>query len=175
MNRCGYEQKAAMAAAACEEKRELGMVVMMETVICPKPRRLGALNPSLATTSFIFVPPSPPMHHYLAEADDSKVGAELLDIILSKGGYQVASSPPFYCGSPPSRASNPVIQDAEFGSKNKAVVGASFSPAASPLSPSTSASRGCVRLGQKPATVRIEGFDCLNRDGRQNCRISAVA
>ncbi|CAI0404736.1 unnamed protein product [Linum tenue] len=150
------------------------MVVMMETVICPKPRRLGALNPSLATTSF--------MHHYLAEADDSKVGAELLDIILSKvalspslGGYQVASSPPFYCGSPPSRASNPVIQDAEFGSKNKAVVGASFSPAASPLSPSTSASRGCVRLGQKPATVRIEGFDCLNRDGRQNCRISAVA
>ncbi|KAK9278088.1 hypothetical protein L1049_027646 [Liquidambar formosana] len=32
-----------------------------------------------------------------------------------KSSTHVASSPPFFCGSPPSRASNPVIQDAQFG------------------------------------------------------------
>lgn len=90
-----------------------------------------------------------------------------------RSAYQVASSPPFYCGSPPSRASNPVVQDAQFGSEM-------ITPLPpSPLSPSSSSARkggGFVRMkfGHKPATVRIEGFDCLSRD-RRNCSISAVA
>ncbi|PNT00409.2 hypothetical protein POPTR_015G047100v4 [Populus trichocarpa] len=119
-------------------------------------------------------------HH--AEMADSKAGAELLDIILTKGGYggdkpgfQVASSPPFYCGSPPCRVSNPVIQDARFG--NEKITPLSPAPPSPP--PSSSSARkggGCVRMkfGHTPAAVRIEGFDCLRRDGR-NCSISAVA
>ena len=92
-----------------------------------------------------------------------------------KPGFQVASSPPFYCGSPPCRVSNPVIQDARFG--NEKITPLSPAPPSPP--PSSSSARkggGCVRMkfGHTPAAVRIEGFDCLRRDGR-NCSISAVA
>lgn len=78
---------------------------------------------------------------------------------------QLASSPPFFCGSPPSRASNPVIQDEQFGSCK---VG--------PFSPTAGLNGGCVRMksGDKPVAVRIEGFDCLSRD-RRNCSIPSVA
>ncbi len=102
---------------------------------------------------------------------DSAAGNELLDIILSKGGCgaerpnnsQVALSPPYFCGSPPSRASNPLIEDAQFKGE------------------SSQASRigggGCVRtkFGAKPAAVRIEGFDCRNRERSRRCSVSAVA
>ncbi|KAM2365154.1 hypothetical protein ACFX1X_004018 [Malus domestica] len=54
-------------------------------------------------------------------------GFEILEIILTKGNCddrfstnQLASSPPFFCRSSPSRASNPVIQDEHFdNSSNK--------------------------------------------------------
>ncbi|KAJ4825680.1 hypothetical protein Tsubulata_039114 [Turnera subulata] len=162
MNRCGYEQQSAMVGFEERERR----VMMMEPVVCPKPRRLGFVNDQIRPLRL-------PVNHQ-TEMGDSKAGAELLDIILSKGGYgyQVASSPPFYCGSPPSRASNPLIQDARFGNEKIAPL----TPA--PPSPSSAAARkgGCVRtkFGHSPAAVRIEGFDCLSRD-RRNCSISAVA
>ncbi|KAG5022088.1 hypothetical protein AAZX31_07G088000 [Glycine max] len=162
MNQCGYQQKKALTS--CEEMR-------MESVVCPKPRRLGLLNHS--TFDNHIRPLRPPFINYQSEIEDSGVGAELMDIILPKrSGGQVASSPPFFCGSPPSRASNPVIQDEQFGSNGNESFG-SFSLA--PPSPSSSA-RGCVRMkfGHTPAAVRIEGFDCLSRD-RRNCSISAVA
>ncbi|KAL2321197.1 hypothetical protein Fmac_030166 [Flemingia macrophylla] len=167
MNKCGYQQKKAFTS--CEEMR-------MESVVCPKPRRLGLLNHS--TFDNHIRPFRPPFINYQSEIEDSGVGAELLDIILPKGGcygeisgVQVDSSPPFFCGSPPSRASNPVIQDEQFGSGNENFVPFSLAPP----SPSSSA-RGCVRMkfGHTPAAVRIEGFDCLSRD-RRNCSISAVA
>lgn len=95
-------------------------------------------------------------------------------MILTKGGYGVEkphntlvpSSPPFFCGSPPSRASNPVIQDAQFGNDR-------LTPLTPGLesSPSSSTRKsGRVKFGQKPAAVRVEGFNC-----RGNCSISAVA
>ncbi|CAK7349723.1 unnamed protein product [Dovyalis caffra] len=157
----------------CEERERRMMVV--ESVVCPKPRRLGLLNPALNEQ---IRPLRLPVNNH-AEMTDSKAGAELLDIFLTKGGYggdklsYHSSSPPFYCGSPPSRASNPVIQDAQFGNEKISPL----SPA--PPSPSPSSARkggGCVRMkfGHTPAAVRIEGFDCLRRD-RRNCSISAVA
>ncbi|XP_050203292.1 uncharacterized protein LOC126653440 [Mercurialis annua] len=163
MNRCGYQQKSS-------EERSMMMVDTM-SMVCPKPRRLGILNPSLNDQLRPLRLPMP--INYQGEMGDSKAGADLLDIILTKGGcvgYQVASSPPFYCGSPPSRASNPVIQDAQFG--NEKIT--HFSPG--PLSPSSRKGGGCVPMtyGHKPAAVRVEGFDCLGRD-RQNCSIPAVA
>ncbi|KAG2385203.1 hypothetical protein LR48_Vigan10g021500 [Vigna angularis] len=161
MNQCGYQQKKTLTT--CEEMR-------MESVVCPKPRRLGLMNHS--TFDNHIRPFRPPFINYQSEIEDSGVGAELMDIILPKrSGGQLASSPPFYCGSPPSRASNPVIQDEQFGNGIE-----NFGPfSLAPLSPSSSA-RGCVRMkfGHTPAAVRIEGFDCLSRD-RRNCSISAVA
>ncbi|KAK8599975.1 hypothetical protein V6N13_060223 [Hibiscus sabdariffa] len=126
-----------------------------DSVVCPKPRRVGVFSSSI--------------HDHAC--------TDLLDIILSRGGYgaekpttQMASSPPYFCGSPPSRAVNPVIQDVRFNNEK--------TPLTSPTPPYSPSSRGggCVRVkfGQKPAPVRIEGFDCLSRDNR-NCSISAVA
>ncbi|ESW24751.1 hypothetical protein PHAVU_004G156900 [Phaseolus vulgaris] len=161
MNQCGYQQKKALTT--CEEMR-------MESVVCPKPRRSGFMSHS--TFDNHIRPLRPPFISYQSEIEDSGVGAELMDIILSKrSGGQLASSPPFYCGSPPSRASNPVIQDEQFGNGIENFVPFSLAPP----SPSSSA-RGCVRMkfGHTPAAVRIEGFDCLSRD-RRNCSISAVA
>ncbi|KDP20121.1 hypothetical protein JCGZ_05890 [Jatropha curcas] len=169
MNYCGYQQKNAMGG---NEERKM----MVDSMVCPKPRRLCLSNPSFYDQ---IRPLRLPMNNQ-GDMGDSKAGAELLDLILTKGGYggersgyQVASSPPFYCGSPPSRASNPVVQDAQFGNGKMTPL----SPA--PPSPSSSSARkggGCVRMkfGHTPAAVRIEGFDCLGRD-RRNCSISAVA
>ncbi|KAF9671384.1 hypothetical protein SADUNF_Sadunf12G0041700 [Salix dunnii] len=163
MNYCGCEQKSAMAGGYEERER---MMMMMESVVCPKPRKLRLLNPSLCeqirplrlSTKYIFLR-DPILGGYVGE----------------KPGCQVASSPPFYCGSPPSRASNPVIQDAQFGSEKITPL---FPAPPSPAPSSTSARKGgsCVRMkfGDMAAAVRIEGFDCHTRDQR-NCSISAVA
>ncbi|KAF9677350.1 hypothetical protein SADUNF_Sadunf08G0098600 [Salix dunnii] len=90
---------------------------------------------------------------------------------------QVSSSPPpFFCGSPPSRVANPLIQDARFGDE-KFTPYSPVTPIPTPMDLSSSSPRkgGLVRasFGNKPV-VRIEGFDCLDRD-RRNCSIPALA
>ncbi|KNA03979.1 hypothetical protein SOVF_203950 [Spinacia oleracea] len=157
MKRCAMEQN----AMAVFDSRT-------DSVVCPKPRRVG--------DHFL------PFRRYpnnTSEMNDLKAGAELLDIILSKGsgversGKQVvASSPPFFSGSPPSRVSNPLVQDEHFGLKKTFKT---YSPAPiSSVSPSSLGRKGGCARTQKPAAVRIEGFDCLSRD-RQNRSISAFA
>ncbi|XP_065848329.1 uncharacterized protein [Euphorbia lathyris] len=165
------------AVTSCDET--LGLVSICDPkgpVVCPKPRRVGNLANS----------PIRPIRCYQAEICDSKVGAELLDIILMKEGHgaeqaatQVAASPPYFCGSPPTRASNPLTQDARFGDEKITTLSPLSIPSPSgAISPSSSSSRkgGCVRMkyGLKPAAVRVEGFDCLNRD-RRNSSIPAMA
>ncbi|CAL5324832.1 unnamed protein product [Camellia sinensis] len=146
------------------------------SVVCPIPRPVALLTNN----------PMRPLRCHVshqAEVFDSKAGAELLDIILKKEGFrteqsatQLASSPPFFSGSPPSRTANPLIQDARFGDEKLTSLSASRSP--SGLSSPSSACKGggCIRMkfGLKPAAVRVEGFDCLNRD-HQHSSIPAVA
>ena len=76
-----------------------------------------------------------------------------------QSGTQVASSPPYFCGSPPSRAANPLVQDARFGDERLAVLSVLQIP--SPSSSSSACKGGFVRMkfGLKPAAVRVEGFD----------------
>ncbi|MBA0586324.1 hypothetical protein Gorai_017067, partial [Gossypium raimondii] len=94
---------------------------------------------------------------------------------VEQGCTQVALSPPFFCGSPPSRVSNPLIQDARFGEQKimSPVPPSSGLYSSSPSSSSRKGSYVRANFGSKPA-VRVEGFDCLDRD-RQNCSISALA
>ncbi|XWS30708.1 hypothetical protein CRYUN_Cryun23aG0011000 [Craigia yunnanensis] len=174
MNHCNLQQNAAVSAY--EEMR--GLISISDQkggpVVCPKPRRIGVLSNN----------PIRPLRLHMshqAELSDLKAGAELLDIILKKddlgteqSATQVASSPPYFCGSPPSRAANPLVQDAQFGDERLAAL--STLQVSSPSSPPSARKGGCVRMkfGLKPATVRVEGFDCLNRD-RQNSRIPAMA
>ncbi|XP_062118127.1 uncharacterized protein LOC133831741 isoform X2 [Humulus lupulus] len=176
MNRCAYEQN---VVTGCEGSR-----TVVGSVVCPKPRRLGRSNHSINDH---IRPLRCPNNPFQSEGRDSQAGTELFDIILTKGNSvemminnnnnQVASSPPYFCGSPPSRASNPLIQDEQFGNGGGKMMGL-----VTPTPPSPSArkagggSGSCSRMkfGQKPAAVRIEGFDCLSRD-RRNCSISAVA
>lgn len=174
MNHCSIIQPSNFAA--CEEmRRSYSSISDMDAVVCPKPRRVSPIRPFR-------------WHHVSHQQDlcDARAGAELLDIILPKGGgsvdqsaVQVASSPPFFCGSPPSRVSNPLIQDARFGDEKVTPISPRAIPIPSGLasSPSSSARKGgCVsraNFGHNPA-VRVEGFDCLDRD-RRNCSIPALA
>lgn len=158
------------------------------SVVCPKPRRLGLFN--FAANEH----PVRPFRWHLScqvePCDSNSSGSNPLDNILSKESDfdveqswpVVASPPPFFCGSPPSRVANPLIQDARFGEENFSPLSPpswAVAPAAVsglPPSPSSSARKGgCVRanFGNNPS-VRIEGFDCLDRD-RRNCSIPALA
>ncbi|KAK4752577.1 hypothetical protein SAY87_021375 [Trapa incisa] len=137
-DRIGYQQN---AMGACEW-------MVKESVVCPKPRRF----------SFIRCP-----INRSAEMGDAGAASELLEIIVPEVGYDFERTSPFLLGSPPSRASNPLVQDARFADKRLVPL----SPSA-PLSPTSHNGGGCARtkFGHEPAPVRIEGF---------NCSISAVA
>ncbi|WCJ25374.1 hypothetical protein M5689_007262 [Euphorbia peplus] len=169
------------AVVTSRDETTVGLVSICDPkgpVVCPKPRRVVNLANN---------PIRPMRWHmgYQAEFSDSKAGAELLDLILMKGGHgaeqaanQVATSPPYFCGSPPTRASNPLTQDARFGDEKIAPLSPLSIPSPSGISSPTSSSRkgGCARMnyGLKPAAVRVEGFDCLNRD-RRSSSIPAMA
>lgn len=154
----------------CEEMMSAAAADRHERVVCPKPRRLGLMNNTGNDNPF--------RHSFDSDA---------LDLLFFKGGCglenfnrstQLASSPPYFCGSPPSRVANPLIQDARFGDEKPKLLPL-FSPAASPpSSPPPSAGRkgGCVRVnfGNNPA-VRIEGFDCRLDRERRNRSIPALA
>ncbi|CAN6451638.1 unnamed protein product [Victoria cruziana] len=162
-------------------------------LVCPKPRRLAVINHSAVGDAL-----RPSRRHlsgHPTDQIDSKAGSELLDIIFAKGVYggdqSGCGSPPYFCGSPPSRAANPLVHDARFAEGRDDLnpvtvpmvagfpaVSASSPPSStSPSSASSSSARkGCARasFGPKPAAVRIEGFDCLDRD-RRRCSIPAMA
>ncbi|KAL1205835.1 hypothetical protein V5N11_017923 [Cardamine amara subsp. amara] len=183
MNHCNLQQNAFMS------REEMMGFDPKDLVVCPKPRRVGLL------ANNVIRPLRLHMSQAAADLCDSKAGAELLDIIRRKedngtigqilSSSSVSSSPPYFPGSPPSRAANPLAKDARFRDEKFNTISpnspflqpnsATGFPTPSP-SPSSSSSRGCVRMkfGLKPPAVRVEGFDCLNRD-RQNSSIPAMA
>ncbi|XP_073145360.1 uncharacterized protein [Henckelia pumila] len=171
MNRCSIQRNSFVSS---DEMKNA-------TVVCPKPRRLSRIGATVNDPSSMR---SRRWHvSYQQEICDVKAGNELLDIILTKGGCaeqsvtQYASSPPFFSGSPPSRVSNPLIQDSRFGDERFAPVSPRAIQASSGLGPSPSSNRKggfvCANFGSSP-TIRVEGFDCLDRD-RRNHSISALA
>uniref|UniRef100_M1CT42 Uncharacterized protein n=1 Tax=Solanum tuberosum TaxID=4113 RepID=M1CT42_SOLTU len=183
MNMYAYQQKALVGCVGVGETERVDISVS-NGVVCPKPRKLGFFDSDSVNVE-------EPIRPYQLmqfineemEACELKAGAELLDIILTKGSYEVDranfevdSSPPFFYGSPPSRARNPLIQDAQFGNHNFVPIlpipERAVAPSPPPPSSTIMSGGGCVRVkfGNKQAPVRIEGFNC-----RGNCGISAVA
>ncbi|KAL9810503.1 hypothetical protein AtNW77_Chr5g0100031 [Arabidopsis thaliana] len=178
MNHCNLQQNAFMS------REEMMGFDRKDLVVCPKPRRVGLL------ANNVIRPLRLHMSQAAADLCDSKAGAELLEIIRRKEdngtiGQLLSSSPPYFPGSPPSRAANPLAQDARFRDEKLNPISPN-SPFLQPYSAtgfpspssssSSSSSRGCVRMkfGLNSPAVRVEGFDCLNRD-RQNSSIPAMA
>ncbi|XP_011622574.1 uncharacterized protein LOC18432091 isoform X2 [Amborella trichopoda] len=172
MHHCAVQN----AFAACEEmmRTSLNIAEKKEPVVCPKPRRIAPFNQPMYSDA---VRPLRWQLSHPTDQMDSNASNELLDIILTKGEY-VGCSPPYFCGSPPSRADNPLVQDARFIDGRESPVGRSngYPSPSSSSATSSSQRKGFVRasFGHKPAAVRVEGFDCLDRD-RRRCSIPAMA
>ncbi|KAF8692205.1 hypothetical protein HU200_039808 [Digitaria exilis] len=153
-------------------------------LFCPKPRR----------------PVAPLRCHQSGGYSDAAAGVDLLDLILSKGeesGLMAASPqppPPLFCGSPPRRASNPVVHDSRFGmdyppvpvplpglpvmaAAPVAVARPNPRPSVAPsMSPRGASGCARARFAFQPAAVRVEGFDCLDRSrGGRGHGITAMA
>ncbi|XP_010551263.1 PREDICTED: uncharacterized protein LOC104821931 [Tarenaya hassleriana] len=137
-----------------------------QTVICPKPRRVGLVRNSTALPDHPVRSLRCHFSHQL-ELCEPKPEIDILDFILKKeDGFGEegevhakvleSSASPFICGSPPSRVANPLTRDARFGDG---------------IDIKTVSSRSSY--GSRPS-VRIEGFDCLDRDSR-NCSVPALA
>ncbi|KAJ4788648.1 translocase subunit seca [Rhynchospora pubera] len=170
--------------AGCEEVRSpFAVSDRRNPVFCPKPRRIGAVPP--------IDPVRPLRWQACCQVDlcDLRAGPELLDLFLPKAEEQspVASSPPFFCGSPPSRVANPVVHDIRFG-EDRPLTPTPFTinngphPVAMyqsavpvPMSPRKGCVRAATKFGFQPATVRIEGFDCLENRDRRRHGITAMA
>lgn len=122
-------------------------------IICPLPCRPQLLNR-----------PSPKSNGALPlyRADPT---CDIVDLILSKNDPDVdtdsSSQVAFFCGSPPARTNNPVINDPQFGKKTL-----SFSPLGSSFG-KMAAGRvevGSPSCGASSPKVRIEGFACGNKE-----------
>ncbi|CAL9122003.1 unnamed protein product [Musa acuminata var. zebrina] len=186
MNHRAMQQQNALSASE-EMRAPLAVADRKPPVFCPKPRRLSPLA-AVAEPVLPFRRGGPPWHISRKGEVFRRPPYLLVRVFFGsrrsnpngfrfQGGEQnqVSSSPPFFCGSPPSRAANPVVHDARFGDDRPP---AAFTPvpliqSGPPLSPK----QGCAhaKFGLMPAAVRIEGFDCLNRDRRSCSSITAVA
>ncbi|KAG2297819.1 hypothetical protein Bca4012_009007 [Brassica carinata] len=159
MNNCGLQQNSEMRR---------------DTVVCPKPRRVGVLNNHHLARSLRWQ-----VSHQM-DLCESNSHSEILDFILANGSgceqdLKMTSSPPlFFTGSPPSRVSNPLTKDSLFRDELHVVAPPPSTPRAAkppPLSSPRNGGGGCVRVstnfGNNP-TVRVVGFNCLDRDRRSS-------
>lgn len=142
MSDCGA-LRSALQADICEEN-----------VICPKPRRLG-----VATLSSTEVVKPVRLRRSMSPAGlECEAGHEILEIFLPKNSCgdcsSYGSSPPYFSGSPPSRAGNPLVRDVQFSHQR---------PPPSPfvITQPKSSSNGPSFRASPP--VRVEGFECSGR------------
>uniref|UniRef100_A0ACD5W5Z5 Uncharacterized protein n=1 Tax=Avena sativa TaxID=4498 RepID=A0ACD5W5Z5_AVESA len=136
-------------------------------VICPQPRR-PARPPYLVEPVVSTRASSKPngsggtLPVYRADS-----ASDILDLILSKNDPDVdtdsGNQAAFFCGSPPVRTNNPVVNDPQFGRHTP-----SFSPLGS--SPFSKMLGGRAEVGSPSCgassspKVRIEGFACGNKE-----------
>uniref|UniRef100_A0ACD5TZL0 Uncharacterized protein n=1 Tax=Avena sativa TaxID=4498 RepID=A0ACD5TZL0_AVESA len=130
-------------------------------VICPQPRRPPFLVEPLVSRASS-KPNGGALPVYRADS-----ASDILDLILSKNDPDVdtdsGNQAAFFCGSPPVRTNNPVVNDPQFGRNTP-----SFSPLGS--SPFSKMLGGRAEVGSPSCgassspKVRIEGFACGNKE-----------
>ncbi|KAH9332156.1 hypothetical protein KI387_044300, partial [Taxus chinensis] len=100
---------------------------------------------------------------YSTLQDEGEAGCEILDIFLRKRGYGDSNgSLPYFCGSPPVRSHNPLINDVKFVRKD----------IPSPSVSLTQKSSCGASFGAIPS-VRVEGFVCSSAE--KHCIVPALA
>lgn len=153
-------QMAALSSVECfaDQMRErggarqrsgiIGKDVCHDQVICPKPLRM-AVAPCTAKEIYRSRCRIQSQSTLRCEGEPSY---EILDIFLNKSGSgdqaNVNSSLPYFCGSPPSRSANPLVNDVQF-------IENGIPP--SPVMVSQQSSCGSS-IGSNHPSVRIEGF-----------------
>lgn len=131
-------------------------------VICPLPRRPA--RPPHPVEPFGRATSRPNNGTLPVYRTDS--ASDILDLILSKNDPDVDtdsnSQAGFFCGSPPVRTNNPIVNDPQFGRNTPC-----FSPLGSPFSKMLGgrAEVGSPSCGASSSPkVRIEGFACGNKE-----------
>lgn len=147
---------------ARSEMRECGSLRSSESaeekIICPKPQRVTVTS----FRSVEFIKPIRQLKSVSPTAvDGSDVGCEIMEIFRSKNCHgdspKIGRSPPYFSGSPPSRATNPLVQDTQFLHPH------AYPRATPQLSPPKKFSTsGSLRASP---SVRIEGFECSSGRG----------
>lgn len=160
MNHCTIQQQ---SFVACDDMRV--------PLICPTPRRIGQLSVAADPTRSLRL-------QTCQQADDMdlKARVDFLDIFMHKGGENQVETSPFFCGSPPTRSDNPLIHDTRFVEATDPV--SNPNPVLQNTSTPVSARSGfdhTTNYGFTPAMVRIEGFNCVQRDHNRDRRITAFA
>ncbi|KAJ7533745.1 hypothetical protein O6H91_13G062600 [Diphasiastrum complanatum] len=127
-----------------------------EEVICPKPRRSAQYVPSLELAKPLR------RHCNTTTHNVGDAGFEILDIFFSKNA-SLGCSPPYFCGSPPSRSGNPLIHDVQFVKQRVFPASCGF--------PQHNSS--CEPAHRFSPSVRVEGFITSCVESR--CSVSAQA
>lgn len=159
MNDCG-SLRSARQAEGIDDK-----------VICPMPRRVAAVTFTKAEV----LKPFWQQRSMSPRAVDCEANHEILEIFLSKNSCgnspSFGCSPPYFTGSPPCRAGNPLVRDVEFSHQR---------PLPAPVMAMQSKSAAVVPTYRASPRIRVEGFDCSGRGfectGRDTrCRVPALA
>lgn len=144
-----------------------------EEVICPKLQHLDLGAPP-APSQASAVKPFRRLRGYVSRTTslplEREAGHEILDILLSKANSGSLTS--HYIGSPPCRASNPVIHDARFTHKRALPTPVNIYLKAPALFGQKTSAKSSTSRGSK-SIVRIEGF--MPSSGESQQRILAFA
>lgn len=157
-----------------EEMNEKGQTLSIlnkdsEEVISPKPLD-GDLGGPRARSQASANKPFRRLRGTTSLPPEREAGREILDILVSKANSGSFTS--HYYGSPPCRASNPLIHDAHFSQKRAmpSLINVSLKP--QPLFGGGTTGKSSTSRGSK-SIVRIEGFTTSNGESQQ--RILAFA
>ncbi|KAK4804695.1 hypothetical protein SAY86_004512 [Trapa natans] len=175
MEHCQSFQQNALIASHEGIRGLFSILGPKDSIVCPMPRR-ATLSPFSSLWPMKYN-----MSHEIEQCN-SEAGLELLDPLAKLDSVvdmdHASEIAPLFSGSPPSRAINPLIQDAKFKyeASNLFTVFPDVSQQGLP-SPPLYGHNGYMRRPTKakpPASVRIEGFNILGRESKNTASLQLL-